>query len=82
MHNKPNTFPPLRLIAAGLVVVAAGSAHAEVYYESVPVLDVTPIIVSKRVPVRERICEQPRPPHRLSQTHTGDVRQGRPRLRD
>ncbi len=80
MHeNKRFTRLPRR-IAAGLLVGVAMSTNAEVYYEYVPVLDVRPIIETRRVPVREQICEYREPENRLTRAATGDVRQGRPRL--
>ena len=80
MHNRKNVRYLLGFAIAGLLAGTAASAQAEVYYESVPVLDVTPIIVSKRVPVRERICEHRETDRRLAQAATGDLRRGRPVL--
>lgn len=78
-HNK--SIPYLGYcVAAGLLMGAARSAQAEVYYEYVPVLEVTPIIESRRVPVRERVCGYEEPDRRLSRAVSGDVRQGRPLL--
>ena len=80
MHNNTKTPYLLGCAAAALLVGTASGTRAEVYYESVPVLDVTPIIVSKRVPVRERICEYQEPDPRLTAAATGDLRRGRPGL--
>ncbi len=80
MHEKKSFTRLPRHIAAALLASLAMSAHAEVYYEYVPVLDVRPIIETRRVPVREQICEHREPENRLTLAATGDVRQGRPTL--
>ena len=80
MHQNKSIHRLTPCIAAGLLVSLAISAHGEVYYEHVPVLDTTPIIETRRVPVREQICEQREPDDRLTRAVTGNVRQGRPRL--
>ncbi len=67
-------------IAVSLLAGTAGPAWAEVYYENVPVLDVTPIVESRRVPVQERVCERRELDRRLSQAVSVDVRKGRPLL--
>ena len=79
MHHN-NIHFLATFITAGLLWGAVGSARAEVYYEYVPVLEVTPIIESRRVPLRERICSHQETDGNGSPTGAGDVRQGRPRL--
>ena len=80
MHKKHNIRHLPCCIAVGLLMGAAGPALAEVYYEYVPVLEVTPIVESRQVPIQERVCEQREPDHRLSGAASGDVRNGRPLL--
>ena len=80
MNKKSNVRYLPGWIAVSLLAGAAAQAWAEVYYENVPVLDVTPIVESRRVPIRERICEHREPDRRLSQAASGDVRKGRPLL--
>ncbi len=80
MHDNNSIIRPPRCIATGLLISIAMAAHGEVYYEHVPVLDVTPIIETRQVPVREQICDYREQDDRLSRAVTGDVRQGRPRL--
>ncbi len=80
MHENKSITRLTLGIAAGLLISLAMSAYGEVYYEYVPVLDVTPVIETRQVPVREQICDYREPDERLSRAVTGDLRQGRPRL--
>ncbi len=58
----------------------ASLARAEVYYEEVPVLDVAPIIASRNIPVRTRICKDDESVHPASRMTSNDVRERRPWL--
>ena len=77
-HNK--TPHVMHGIAAGLLWGMTVAAGAETYYEHVPVLDVTPIVEGRGVPVQERICARDERDRRGAWRAVGDVRSGRPQL--
>ncbi len=80
MRNHNKTHHVMHGIAAGLLWGMTVAAGAETYYEHVPVLGVTPIVESRRVPVQEQICARDKRDRTGDWTAVGDVRSGRPQL--